>query len=139
MLGVTNRGKYLLEGAAGAVSRLRSSQIARHIRCWCREWEMRSGGVGAPGSQLENFALATPDGSRLDSKHEHETKRDQPKKRMMKMQGPPPHSISTSPPGLLTPGPRFLAIDLLALPPAVVALSSTGITQQVSGLFAVLW
>ena len=56
---------------------------------------------------------------------------------MMKMQGVPPRSTSSS--GLLTPGPRFLAIDLLALPPAVVALSSTGTTQQVSGLFAVLW
>jgi uncharacterized membrane protein YqaE (UPF0057 family) len=48
-------------------------------------------------------------------------------------------AFSPRSPALFTPGPRFLAIFMLALPPAVVALSSGGITQQVSAASAISW
>lgn len=41
--------------------------------------------------------------------------------------------------GLLTPGPRFLAIYLLALPPAIAAMSSDAVTMQVSAIIALGW
>jgi hypothetical protein len=46
-----------------------------------------------------------------------------------------------SPPSVtkLLPGPRYIAIYLLALPVIVVAFASSGVEQMVSGLIALTW
>jgi len=48
-------------------------------------------------------------------------------------------TIDRSRTDLLTPGPRFLALYLLALPVAVVAFASVGRAQLLSGFFAAVW
>jgi len=54
-------------------------------------------------------------------------------------QGSARETIARSPVSELLPGPRYIALYLIALPAAVVALASSGRAQLVSGLIAALW